>query len=190
MAKSSYDYSGSFLCVHQIHHAFNPQESNHNAPKRKFDTNRNTRRTIILTFRFHYGKTRKPVMFMISGFLDVSMTPRTTQVHLWRHQDTSKKPRNPKSVLKNIILGNLIGKDGHRKVMKICLKNYWKSWLWDQYIPGRWNVYWKPWIWMKWKCGNTRSISSKKTWMDISWCGINVFQTHEMVVESLKRRNE
>ena len=40
-----------------------------------------------ITFRFHYRKDRKPIMFMISAFSDVSMTPKTNTIYLWRHQD-------------------------------------------------------------------------------------------------------
>ena len=40
------------------------------------------RRVILLrfgfgTFGFHFGKTRKPFIFMVFGFWDVSMTPKT-----------------------------------------------------------------------------------------------------------------
>ena len=40
------------------------------------------------TFRIHYGRSRKHIMFMIFGFWDVSMTPKTKYVYLRRHQDT------------------------------------------------------------------------------------------------------
>ena len=40
------------------------------------------------TFRFHYGRTRKPFIFMMFGSLDVSMGPETNMIHPWRHQDT------------------------------------------------------------------------------------------------------
>ena len=60
-------------------------------------------RTIILshfglvTFGFHYGRTPKPIMFMIFGFLDVSMTPKTNMIYRWRHkriQNNSRKIPN------------------------------------------------------------------------------------------------
>ena len=41
-----------------------------------------------MTFRFAYGRTLKPLTFMISGFLDVSMSPKTNMIYLWRPQDT------------------------------------------------------------------------------------------------------
>ena len=37
------------------------------------------------SLRFHYGRTPKPLIFMIWGFLDVSMTPTTNFFNLWRH---------------------------------------------------------------------------------------------------------
>ena len=39
----------------------------------------------LVTFRSGYGRDRKPFIFMISGFSDVSMTPKTHIVYLWRH---------------------------------------------------------------------------------------------------------
>ena len=56
------------------------------------------RRAILLhfglgTFRFHYRKDRKPVIFTMSGFLDVSMTPKANIIYLWRDQDALKDPR-------------------------------------------------------------------------------------------------
>ena len=40
----------------------------------------------LVTFRFHHGRDRKPLMFETSGFLNVSMTPKTNIIYLWRHQ--------------------------------------------------------------------------------------------------------
>ena len=34
--------------------------------------------------------------------------------------------------------------DGRRKIMKVCLKKPWKSWIWNQYLPED----------MTWKFGN------------------------------------
>ena len=42
----------------------------------------------------------KTLISMISGFSDVSLTPKTNYLYLLRHQDTSNNPRNPKSLLK------------------------------------------------------------------------------------------
>ena len=59
---------------------------------------RKLRRNILLhfgliTFRFHYWKALKPLIFMISDLVDVSMTPKTNIICLWKHLDTS----NPQS---------------------------------------------------------------------------------------------
>ena len=85
----------------------------------------------LVTSRFHYWKTLNPLIFMIWGFSDVSMSSKTNYFYLWRHQDTFKNPRTSEFVYENIIyisisiseinlLGN-VGKDGHRQIMKICL---------------------------------------------------------------------
>ena len=36
----------------------------------------------LITFRFGYGRDRKPFIFMISGFLDVAISPKTIYFHL------------------------------------------------------------------------------------------------------------
>ena len=36
----------------------------------------------LVTFRFAYGRDRKPIIFIISGFLDVSMTHQTNYFQL------------------------------------------------------------------------------------------------------------
>ena len=85
----------------------------------------------IVTFRFAYGKDRKPIISMISAFLDVSLSPKTNIVYLLRHQDTQKNPRKFKNmfgkyylwkshVLEIANFGN-VGKDGHRNIMNIRL---------------------------------------------------------------------
>ena len=56
-----------------------------------------------IAFRFAHGKNRIPLIFMISGFLGVSMTPKTNYVHLWRHQDTLANPRKSKIIFENTI---------------------------------------------------------------------------------------
>ena len=40
---------------------------------------------------------------MISGFLDVSLSPKTNYFYLWRPQDISKKPRKYQLIIENII---------------------------------------------------------------------------------------
>ena len=47
----------------------------------------------LITFRFGDGRDRKPLMVMISGFSDVSPSPKTNIICLWRPQDTLTNPR-------------------------------------------------------------------------------------------------
>ena len=64
---------------------------------------------------------RKPLNFLISGFLDVPLTPKTNYVffvNLLRHQDTANNPRsNSKSL--NSYFGKL-------KFWKIVFGKCWK----------------------------------------------------------------
>ena len=53
----------------------------------------------LLFVRFHYGRDRKPLIFMISGSLHESMTPKTNIICLWRHQDTRKIHHHLKKIL-------------------------------------------------------------------------------------------
>ncbi len=68
---------------------------------------------------------------MISGFSDVSMTPQTEYLYLWRHQDTSDKlMKKPKHLWECCFsesqqIGKFgfanFGKRGRRKILKIRL---------------------------------------------------------------------
>ena len=40
----------------------------------------------LVTFRIHFGKTRKPSFLWFSDLADVTMTPQTNYLQLWRHQ--------------------------------------------------------------------------------------------------------
>ena len=40
----------------------------------------------LVTFRFHVGEIRKPIILMFFGSLDVSMAPKTNMIYLWRQQ--------------------------------------------------------------------------------------------------------
>ena len=70
---------------------------------------------------------------MISGFPDVSPSPKTSITYLVGHQDTLTIQEKPKHVLGNSVFVNLetleilifesFGKDGRREIMKIHLKN-------------------------------------------------------------------
>ena len=53
-------------------------------------------------FRFAHGRNLKPIIYMTSGFLSVSLSPKTR-----RHQDASNNPREISNHLTNIVLGNL-----------------------------------------------------------------------------------
>ena len=85
---------------------------------------------------------------MISGFLEVSTTPKTNYLYLWRHQDTFNNPRkNASHVLvilfririKQLQINNFenVGTDACRtkKNMNIRLKLSWESWTQDQHLP-------------------------------------------------------
>ena len=85
-------------------------------------------------------RTLKPLMLMISGFSDVSLSLETMYFYLWRHQDTQNNPRKTTSFLKNISLGNYgivklenVGKDACRQILKINFRNSWTVWIWVQY---------------------------------------------------------
>ena len=84
------------------------------------------RRTILLhlglgTFRFHYGRTLKPIMFMRFEFLD--MGPKINYPYLWRHKNTPSNPiKHPNYFSKVICLD--IPKCGKSKK--------WKCWKWQK----------------------------------------------------------
>ena len=42
----------------------------------------------LISFRFAYGRGLKPLISMISGVWDVSLSPKTNMIYLWRPQDT------------------------------------------------------------------------------------------------------
>ena len=86
----------------------------------------------LVTFRFGYWRDRKPIIFMISGFLDVSLSPKTNMIYRWGHQDTSINPRKIPNHLKNnnnsenikkleIQHFENVGKDVCRTILKIRL---------------------------------------------------------------------
>ena len=57
----------------------------------------------LITFRFAYGRTLKPLISMISGFSNVSLGPKTNIIYLLRDQDTLEKPRNLQVISEKII---------------------------------------------------------------------------------------
>ena len=105
---------------------------------------------------------------MISGFLDVSMSPKTNLIYLWRYQDTSNDLRKaPNHFRRNMLLENLRMSE---TMSWQCWKRrapgnledpvdiyfVWEYWIWDQYLPEN----------MKWNFGKVGSISPKNiTWM-------------------------
>ena len=83
---------------------------------------------------------------MISGFSDVSMSPKTNMIYLWRPQDTSTIPRKIQIRFEVYYFQNLkilelqhfdesIGKDVHRTIPAIRLRISWRSLMWDQSLP-------------------------------------------------------
>ena len=58
----------------------------------------------IRTYSFSiwlYENPQYPLISMISGFLDVSLLPKTNIIYLLRPRDTSNNPRNPKIMLRS-----------------------------------------------------------------------------------------
>ena len=47
----------------------------------------------LITFRIVYWKTLKPIISMVSGFLNVSLSPQTIYFYLWRDQDPPNNSR-------------------------------------------------------------------------------------------------
>ena len=45
------------------------------------------------------GETQNPFIFMISGFSDVSLSPKTNIIYCWRHQDTPNNRRKSEIIL-------------------------------------------------------------------------------------------
>ena len=104
----------------------------------------------LVTVLFGYGRDRKPIIFMISGFSDVSTTPKTNIIYFLRHQDTQINPRYTPIMFKNSIYGNIntLEIENCRTILKIRLTKCWTSWIWDQYLPEN----------MKWNFGNMGSL--------------------------------
>ena len=62
-----------------------------------------------------------------------------------------------------------VGKGVHRKLIKIRLIIFWKSWIWDQSLPEKHEMFFHSWIGnqdlpenMKWTSGKMEPISFKK----------------------------
>ena len=52
----------------------------------------------LVTFRIHFGRTRKPLVFVILDLVDMSMAPKTNYLKLWRHQITPNNPRKSRII--------------------------------------------------------------------------------------------
>ena len=62
----------------------------------------------LITFRIHFGKTPNPSFSCFSDLADVTMTPKTNIIYLWRHQDTPNNSRRIPNHFLNIIVGNVL----------------------------------------------------------------------------------
>ena len=106
----------------------------------------------LIIFRIHFWKTRKPFIFMIFRFSDVTMSPKTNYFKVWRHQTTHNSSRkNSESFLKNVVWGNL-KRFGHMKfwkLRKVGVESSWRFVLQNRehleyvYLPK--NMNWKMW---------------------------------------------
>ena len=97
----------------------------------------------LVTFQILFGKTRKVVIFMIYGFLDASMTPKTSYVSFWAHQIAPNNSRKPSrsifgkySFWKTDIRGNRKARKNTRgwkseDMSDVCL---FKISTWNQYL--------------------------------------------------------
>ena len=96
------------------------------------------RRIILLHFwqllGFISGKPKSPSLPWFSDLLDVTVTPKTNIVLFCQtpRQETFKNPRNPICLeISKFGTSNVLD----RTNLKIRLIYFWKSEIWDQYIP-------------------------------------------------------
>ena len=61
----------------------------------------------IRNFSIRLWEHPNPLIFMISGFLDVTMTPKTNIIYLLRHQDSSNNQRTSPNHFHIYYFGNL-----------------------------------------------------------------------------------
>ena len=97
----------------------------------------------LLTFLYHFGKTRQPLIFMVFRL--------GGSVHDSQHQlciiletpiySTSFSANHAPFLENDISVFFLeidkfedIGEDGDRQILKIRLIDSWKSWVWGQYV--------------------------------------------------------
>ena len=88
----------------------------------------------LVTFRFRYGRNRKPAISMISRFSDVSLSPEANYFYLWRPRDASINPGKIPTRLKQILFWKIAtfrkscleiyGKDGHGNIWVNLSKSF------------------------------------------------------------------
>ena len=61
----------------------------------------------LISVRFAYGRTRKPLISMISGFSDVSLSPKTIYLHLLRDQKPQNNSRKSNIIFEKRICLNI-----------------------------------------------------------------------------------
>ena len=97
----------------------------------------------LITFRIHLKKTRNSSFPWFSDVLNVSMTPQTNIIYLWRHHDT---PNNSREAHMFFFSESYCGenhfwksehlkfsdKDGGQKFPTLRLLISWRSWIWAQ----------------------------------------------------------
>ena len=71
----------------------------------------------LVTFRFAYMRSLKPFISMISGLLDVSLSPKTIYCFLWRYQNPHNTSRKFKLIPKSYFYKS--EHVGHRTVWKL-----------------------------------------------------------------------
>ena len=111
----------------------------------------------LITFRFAYGRTLKPLIVMMLGFSDVSLSPQTNIIYLLRPQESSIDQEN-QIIFKIYIFYKFrlwkcsglefIGKDGRRTKHEDSSHIFLKFLNMDQYLPDN----------MKWTSGKSLKL--------------------------------
>ena len=71
-------------------------------------------------------RTPTSVISMISGLADVSLSPKTIYVYLWRHQDTQNNRRKVQLMFENSVLE--IRDLAILKMLEMCVPHMLKVW--------------------------------------------------------------
>ena len=130
----------------------------------------------LFIFWIHFWGTLNPVIFIVFGFWDVSMTPQTNIITFGYTKTLQTIQGKSQIISKHVISGKsqVFGNQQVRRFGKICVpKNtayyFWKSWLRGQSLPEN----------TKWQfCSFTGSISSSKhdVFLEHLEYGISIFQ--------------